>query len=75
MNAEMNQPWEEVYRAAVLEPDNLKLAGKLDAASVVLMQRLLELGSSSGHAGERRRLIDALLTLDMIRRIEVKVPA
>jgi hypothetical protein len=75
MNTGIAQSWEEVYRAAVLEPDSLKLADKLESASVILMQRLLEIGSSPAHAGERERLADALLTLDMIRRIEIKAPA
>ncbi|MGA2388290.1 MAG: hypothetical protein ABSF97_04985 [Candidatus Sulfotelmatobacter sp.] len=75
MNTETSQTWEEVYRAAVLEPDKHKLAGKLDAASMLLIQRLLEIGAAPEHATERERLTDALLTLDTIRRIEIKVPA
>jgi hypothetical protein len=75
MNAEMHQPWEETYRAAVLETDQRKLADKIDAANKILGQRLLELGSSSDRSQERQRVTDALRTLDMIRRIEFKVPA
>jgi hypothetical protein len=74
-NEKIDHPWEEVYRAAVLETDHRKLADKLDAANVVLWERLLEIGSASDYSKERHRLTDALLTLDMIRRIELKVPA
>ena len=75
MNAEILQPWEETYRAAVLETDQRQLADKIDAAKTILGQRLLELGSSSDRIQERQRVTDALRTLDMIRRIEFKVPA
>jgi hypothetical protein len=75
MNAETPQPWEEAYRAAVLETDHRKLADKIDAANVILWQCLLELDTSSGQGKERQRLSDALLTLDMIRRIEFRIPA
>lgn len=75
MNAEMPQPWEEPYRAAVLETDQRKLADKIDTANIILWQRLLELGCSADRSQERQRVTDALLTLDMIRRIELKIPA
>lgn len=75
MNAQLHQPWEETYRAAVLETDQRKLAVKIAAADKILRQRLLELGSSSDPSQERQRVTDALLTLAMIRRIEFKVPA
>ncbi|MGD1023140.1 MAG: hypothetical protein ABR880_10190 [Candidatus Sulfotelmatobacter sp.] len=76
MNAQIPQPWEEVYREAVLETDQGKLISKIDAASVILKQRLAELGSSSGsgRSEEKQRLANALLTLDMIRRIELGIP-
>ncbi len=61
--------------ASCRETEHRKLADKLDAATVVLWQRLWELGSATGQAEERPRLTDAWLTLDMIRRIELKIPA
>ena len=75
MNAEMPQPWDEAYLAAVLETDQRKLADKINAANKILWRRLQELGSSSDRSQETQRVTDALLTLDMIRRIEFKVPA
>jgi hypothetical protein len=74
-NEKIARPWSEAYRAAVLETDHCKLADKLDPANVALWERLLEISSTSDHAEERQRLMDALLTIDMIRRIELKVPA
>jgi len=61
--------------ASCRETEHRKLADKLDAATVVLWQRLWELGSATGQAEERPRLTDALLTRDIIRRIELKIPA
>ena len=75
MNAEMRNPWEEAYRAAVMETDCRKLVDKLDAANVVLWERLVEIGASTEQSKERQQLTDALLTLDMIRRIELKIAA
>jgi hypothetical protein len=74
-NEKIARPWSEAYRAAVLETDHRKLADKLHSANVVLWERLLEISSTSDHAKERQQLTDALLTLDMIRRIELKIPA
>jgi hypothetical protein len=67
--------WEDIYRAAVLETDHGKLAEKIEAANVVISQRLVEIGAETGHAKERQRLTDALLTIDTIRRIEFKAAA
>jgi antitoxin component HigA of HigAB toxin-antitoxin module len=69
------QDWEEAYRAAVLETDYHKLADKIDLAVTVLTECLLEVSSSPEHIGERQRIEDALRTLDMIRRIELQIPA
>jgi hypothetical protein len=71
----MAQDWEEVYQAAVLETDHHKLIDKLDLATAVLQESLLETSSSPEHAGERRRITDALRILDTIRRIELQTPA
>jgi hypothetical protein len=60
--------------ASCRETEHRKLADKLDAATVVLGQRLWELGSATGQAEEGPRLT-AGLTLGMIRRIELKIPA
>jgi hypothetical protein len=72
---DMLQDWEGAYRAAVLETDEHKLMGKIDSAMAVLRACLLELDSSPEHFDERQRISDALRTLEMIRRIELNVPA
>src|SRR5437667_12840452 len=63
------------YRAAVLETDHNKLMDKIDSATTVLRKALLEASSPPEHIGERQRIEDALRTLDMIRRIELQIPA
>jgi hypothetical protein len=73
---ELNMPgWEETYRAAVLETDQNKLIDKIDFAIAALGASLAELDSAPERSAERRRILDALCTLDMIRRVELKVPA
>jgi hypothetical protein len=76
MNPELHHPWEAVYRDAVLETDHRKLISKIEAANIILCQRVAELGSSNryGQREERQRLSNALLTLDTIRRIELRIP-
>jgi len=71
----MRQDWEEAYRAAVLETDHHKLAEKIDLAITVLRQCLKESSSPPERSSERQRMEDALRTLDMIRRIELQIPA
>jgi len=71
----MYEDWEEAYRAAVLETDHNKLIDKIDSATTVLRKSLLEASSPPEHIGERQRIEDALRTLDMIRRIELQIPA
>jgi len=71
----MPQNWEEAYRAAVLETDHHKLAEKIDLATTLLRQCLKESSSPPKRSSERQRMEDALRTLDMIRRIDVQIPA
>jgi hypothetical protein len=71
----MPQDWEAVYRVAVLEMDRYKMAERIDLAVSVLTGRLLEVGSSPEYKIERRRIVDALHTLDVIRRTELQISA
>jgi hypothetical protein len=73
-NAETPYPWQPVYQAAVLETDSRRLPDRLASANAVLQQRSRELDSCEATAPERRRLTEALLTLDLIRRIEATYP-
>jgi hypothetical protein len=66
------QDWEAAYRDALLESDEQKLAEKVDSAIVVLWDCLAELDLSPENLRERRRISDALLTLNMIRRVELQ---
>ena len=68
----MPQGWEAMYRQAMVETDQHKLIGKIDLAISVLRTCLQELDSSPERLTERQRISDALLTLDTIRRIELK---
>jgi hypothetical protein len=71
----MPKNWEAAYRAAMFETDHDELIGKIDSAIPVLLTCLQELDSSPERLGERQRVWDALRTLDMVRRIELKSPA
>jgi hypothetical protein len=67
--------WEQPYRAAMLETDANKLMEKIDFAVAALGASLSELASAPDRSAERQRIKDALCTLDMIRRSELKVSA
>lgn len=71
----MPHDWESAYRSAILETDATKLIAKIDLARTAVCASLLELDASGEHGAERQRLIDALRTLELIRRVEVKLPA
>jgi len=71
----MSKDWQGAYRAAMLETDHHKLIGKIDRAMNVLRSSLLELASSPSASGEMERMVDALRTLEMIRRVELKTTA
>lgn len=68
----MLQDWEETYRAAVLETEHDKLTEKVDLAITVIRWRLSS--SSPEQSRERQRMEDALRTLDLIRRVEFRIP-
>jgi len=69
----MPQSWEAAYRQAMVETDRFRLIGKIDLAIPVLRACLEELESSAERLAERQRISDALLTLDMVRRVELKI--
>jgi hypothetical protein len=68
----MLKNWEAAYRAAVFETDHDKLIGKIDSAIPTLLTCLQGLDSSRERLGERQCIWDALRTLGMIRRVELK---
>ena len=67
----MAQNWEETYRAAVLELDPDKLFDRIREAQAALVERLQQLQQSEIHNSERIRIEDAILILDMLRRVEL----
>ena len=69
----MSPDWEAVFHDVVLETDYRMLSMKIDSAVTLLCGRLLELRALPEHLGERHRIVDALQTLHMIRRIDPEV--
>lgn len=74
----MKEPklWEELYAAAVLETDSAKMADRIRQAQDALRQRwqaLLQMPDA--HDRERRRVQDAMRTLNLIRDAELRAPA
>jgi len=71
----MQGDWESAYREAVLETDPARIIGKIDRAKAAISASLFELETSSKHGAETQRLVDALNTLELIRRVELKLSA
>lgn len=71
----MLQDWESAYRAAILETDASKLSAKIDSATTAIYRSMLELDAAGEGGPERQRLVDALSTLDLIRRVELDLSA
>jgi hypothetical protein len=74
----MNDPkfWEEAYAAAVLETDPAKLADRIDQAQGALRERWHTLHQTPrAHDRERRRVEDAMRTLNLILEAELRSPA
>jgi hypothetical protein len=67
----MNEHWEEVYEAALLEMDQRKMAERIDAATTVLGSALRELSDAPERRHEKAWIEDALRTLQMIRQTEL----
>ena len=51
--------WQALYRAALVEPDPIKLNGRIEAAQRSIRQRLEQI-EDSGDTRERQQLNDAL---------------
>jgi hypothetical protein len=61
--------WHDLYRAAVLETDRVRLQQALHAAKSAIDDRLQELQTDHGGTPEERQAIsDALAALNVIRR-------
>ena len=65
-------PWQESYKAAMLERDERKLLKKIEDAHAAIQQRIEELKLGSNHersSGERQAIADALHSLRTIQRL------
>ena len=54
--------WQALYRAALVEPDLIRLNGRIEAAQRSIRQRLEQI-EDSGETRERQQLNDALYAL------------
>jgi signal transduction histidine kinase len=64
------QKWDELYEAAVFELNPTKLLVRIDLARSAIKSRLKELNSQDGNTNEKRRLVNAARTLEMLLKIE-----
>jgi hypothetical protein len=68
--------WEELYAAAVLESDPSKVVDRIETAQDALRERWQTLHQMpTARNRERRRVEDAIRTLNMIRATELEAPA
>ena len=58
--------WEEFYRLAALEVDGKKMPERVAAARETIRERLDALSRNGNHHEDRRRLTNALKTLDVL---------
>jgi len=76
MEANEITPWEDLYVAAVLETDPAKAAARIDIAQDALRERWHALGQTPlARDPERKRVEDAIRTLNLIRLNEIEPPA
>jgi hypothetical protein len=76
MEANEFTPWEDLYVAAVLETDPAKAAARIDVAQDALRERWHALNRVPVvRDPERKRIEDAIRTLNMIRANELDPPA
>ena len=69
-----NVPWQCRYEAAILELDPAKLRDKVGLAKSAIQQHLEDLNRAPdvGSTEEQRTLADALTTLRVLERVELK---
>ena len=60
--------WQSVFRDALLEIDVQKLSARVTAAESAIQKRLQAVLDGADHAQERQALLDALATLDFLKR-------
>jgi hypothetical protein len=67
-DANTNQDWEKLYRAAVLESDRSKLLQRVEDAEAAIFERSRSLSKSPAHGGKEQEAITrALYILSLLR--------
>jgi hypothetical protein len=66
--------WQHEYQAALVELDREKLKGRVAAAETAIYKRLQPLSQSSDDFAERQAIEDALHSLRVLKRDELKYP-
>lgn len=72
MHGRGDKSWREYYAEAVLETDLSELPHRIELAENALQERLSDLPNLGEELAERRRITDAILTLRLLRRAELK---
>lgn len=69
--------WQELYRAAMLELDPIKLRQRIEDANEAIQNYREEIKSSNptGRAEERQQMADALDNLRALLKVEFKSPS
>jgi len=60
--------WEEVYKAAVLETDNVQLEQRIELAEGALLTRWLELTNRHENRVEIEAIVDAVVALRTLKQ-------
>jgi RecB family exonuclease len=67
--------WQDLYKAAMLEKDQSKLHERIEAAHAALRRRIEELKRAGNHdetSAERHAIAEALDSLRMLRKLELR---
>ena len=70
-----NTPWQELFKAAMLELDSVKLQENIEAAVSAIQERMdeLKLSGPDVNSAEVQRMYDALSALRTLHRMESRV--
>ena len=66
--------WQNEYAAALLETNPQELSRRVEAAETAIYKRLQQISQDSDHYTERQSIEDALQSLRVLKRDELKLP-